>query len=371
MGYINKFEGYELVLGEDNKFHNMYRGVDLGRGGYVYAEPGIYEKVALLDAASLHPHSIIALNKMGEYTSRYKALLDARIALKHHDFDAVRTMLDGAFNDFLVDEASADKLAQATKLFLNSVFGFCAASFENPFRDSRDLGNIVALRGALFMKTLQDEIVERGYKVIHVKTDSCKVPNATPEIISFIQEFGRKYGYEMELEAVYDRICLVNDAVYIAKYDEHGIINKGGKKANKWTATGAQFLEPYVFKTLFSKENIEFKDLCQTKEVKSNDGMWLDMNEGLGPDEHNYIFVGRVGSFCPIKNLCGGGELVVKRGDKYSSVTGTKGYRWLQSELVRLNSRENTIDMDYFRSLTDTAIEDISKYGDFEWFTRN
>lgn len=404
MEYINAFPGYECVLGEDNKMHNMYRGVDLGRGGYVYAEPGMYNNVALLDVASLHPHSIVALNKMGKYTERYKALIDARIALKHHDYDTVRGMLDGAFNDFLVDDASADKLAQATKLFLNSIYGFCSATFENPFRDSRDVENIVALRGALFMKTLQDEIVSKGYRVIHVKTDSCKVPNADEFIISFIQDFARKYSYEMELEAIYDRICLVNDAVYIAKYNNQGIINKGGKHANEWTATGAQFADPYIFKTLFSHEELEFKDLCQTKEVKSNDGMWLDFNEGLvddtalikelskienadgvknGAEEdvkrlhklidtcHNYQFVGKVGLFCPIMAGCGGGELLVKRDDKYSAVTGTKGYRWLEAEQVKLMSRESDIDMAYFHALTDEAIETISKFGDFEWFTRD
>jgi DNA polymerase elongation subunit (family B) len=33
-----------------------------GEGGYVYAEPGMYENVALLDIASMHPTSLIELN---------------------------------------------------------------------------------------------------------------------------------------------------------------------------------------------------------------------------------------------------------------------------------------------------------------------
>ena len=45
------FPGYEFVDGK-----NMYRGTDLGFGGYVYAEPGMYSDVALLDVASLHPN---------------------------------------------------------------------------------------------------------------------------------------------------------------------------------------------------------------------------------------------------------------------------------------------------------------------------
>ena len=32
-----------------------------------------------------------------------------------------------------------------------------------------------------------------------------------------------------------------------------------------WTATGTQFQIPYVFKTLFSKGELEFEDMCETK----------------------------------------------------------------------------------------------------------
>ena len=38
----------------------MYRGEEVGEGGYVYSEPGMYGNVALLDIASMHPHSAIA-----------------------------------------------------------------------------------------------------------------------------------------------------------------------------------------------------------------------------------------------------------------------------------------------------------------------
>lgn len=218
------------------------------------------------------------------------------------------------------------------------------------------------------MKTLMDEVNKRGFKVVHLKTDSLKVPNATPELISFIQEFAKKYGYEMELEAVYDRMCLVNDAVYIAKYNHQGIINKGGKHAGEWTATGAQFQHPCIFKTLFSKEELNFKDLCETKEVSNGGAIYLDFNESLAPDEHDYHFIGRVGLFVPIKPGCGGAELMVKRDDKYSAVTGTKGYRWLEAEQVRLMSLEDAIDMSYYHTLADKAIDAISKYGDFGHF---
>ena len=353
----NSFPGYEFVDGK-----NMYRGTDLGKGGYVYAEPGMYGNVALIDVQSMHPSSIIAMNCFGDYTKRYKDIYDARILIKHHEYDKAKELLGGLLAPYLDDEQQADDLAKALKLCLNSTYGLTSASFDNPFRDVRNKNNIVALRGALFMKTLQDEVQKRGFTVVHIKTDSIKVADATPEIIKFCMDFANDYGYVFEHEATYDRMCLVNNAVYIAKYAT-------GKHAGQWTATGAQFAVPYVFKTLFSKEQILFDDLCEVKEVKKG-ALYLDMNEGL-PDEssdHDYRFVGRVGQFCPIKPGKGGGELVVNRDDKYSSASGAKGYKWLESEMVRVLEKESDIDRSYYDSLVDKAIEEISKYGDFEWF---
>ena len=351
---INSFPGYEFKDGK-----NMYRGTDLGKGGFVYAEPGMYQNVALLDIQSMHPSSIISMNCFGEYTKRYKDIYDARILIKHHEYDKAKKLLNGLLAPYLNDEKKADDLSKALKLCLNSTYGLTSANFENPFRDIRNANNIVALKGALLMRTLQDEVQKRGFTVAHIKTDSIKIPDATPEIIQFCMDFAKQYGYVFEHEATYDRMCLVNNAVYIAKY-------KDGKHAGEWTATGAQFAVPYVFKTLFSKEPIEFEDLCETKEVKA--ALYLDMNEGLPEGEHDYVFVGKVGQFCPIKPGCGGGELVVKRNDKYDSATGAKGYRWLESETVKILEKENDIDRSYYNRLVDEAVETISKYGDFEWF---
>ena len=363
---INSFPGYEFVRGSDGKFHNMYRGTDLGFGGYVYAEPGMYSNVALLDVGNMHGASIIALNKFGEHTKRYEEIREARMAIKARDYERVNKMLDGKLSPYLTNDEEADKMQAALKLILNSTYGIAAATFDNPLRDPRDKNNIIALRGALFMRTLQDEVVKRGFQVVHIKTDSIKIPNATKEIIDFCIKFGETYGYEFEHEATYDRMCLVNDAVYIAKYDSHGVRNKGGKHANEWTATGTQFQVPYVFKTLFSHEPIEFKDKCETKTVTS--ALYLDMNEGLPENEHDYRFVGKAGSFCPIKPGCGGGLLMREKDGKYNAATGTKGYRWLESEMVQNLNKEKDVDLSYYNHLVDEAIQSISTYGDAEWF---
>ena len=360
------FPGYKYEFGK-----STYRGEEVGEGGYVYSEPGMYTDVALLDIASMHPSSIVAEELFGpEYTKRFKDILDARIAIKHNDFDKARTMLDGALAKYLDDEGAAKDLAQALKIAINSVYGLTSAQFENPFRDPRNKDNIVAKRGALFMINLKHEVQKRGFTVAHIKTDSIKIPNATPEIIDFVMEYGKQYGYTFEHEDTYAKMCLVNDAVYIAKYKEAHKDKKTGKEI-WWTATGTQFAVPYVFKNLFSKDPIVFEDMCEAKSVST--ALYLDMNESLPDGEHNYIFIGKVGNFCPIKPGCGGGELVREGKDKegnlkYSSATGAKGYRWLEAETVKTLGQEENIDRSYYNKLVDDAVENISKYGDFEWF---
>lgn len=358
------FPGYEFVRGEDGKMHNMYRGVDLGFGGYVYAEPGIHENVALLDVASMHPTSIIEMNYFGKYTQNYTDLKEARIAIKEGDFEKARTMLGGKLAKYLDDTSAAEDLAYALKIALNSAYGLTSASFINPMRDSRNVNNIVALRGALFMKTLQDEVQSRGFTVAHIKTDSIKIPNATPEIIEFCKEFAKKYGYTFDHEATYEKMCLVNDAVYIAKYKWA----KKTKLIEKWTATGAQFAEPYIFKKFFSKEEVIFDDYIQKKSVSSPAVIYLDFDENLPEGEHNYIYVGRVGGFIPVVPGANGGKLYRVKDGSYSAITGTKGYRWKEAEVVKELNQEDQLDITYFHELAKKAIAAISKYGDFYEF---
>ena len=380
------FPGYEYSFGK-----STYRGEEVGEGGYVYAEPGMYGNVALLDIASMHPTSALAENLFGDvYTQRFRDIVNARLAIKHKNFDEARKMLGGALAKYLDDESKAKDLAQALKIAINSVYGLTSAKFETAFRDPRNKDNIVAKRGALFMINLKHEVQKRGFVVAHIKTDSIKIPDATPEIIKFVTDYGAMYGYTFEHEATYDRMCLVNDAVYIAKY-----------KDGEWTATGTQFQVPYVFKKLFTKENLVFEDMCETKSVSG--AIYLDKNEdlpdaviyetelekrakgvkrlnmdlaGYSDDElkelaatgHNYIFIGKVGQFCPIKPGYGGGVLYREKDGKYFAVGGTKGYRWLESEMVKALGKEDDIDRSYYDKLVSDAADSISFYGDLEWF---
>lgn len=364
-----KFDSYSKID------KSTYRGESVGEGGYVYGEPGMYENVALLDVASMHPTSIIKLNLFGPYTELYARFLDARLAVKTGDFDKARKLLPG----IEVDKDNAKALSEALKLVLNSTYGWTAATFPNPFKDLRNIDNIVAKRGALFMVDLKNYVQGMGWTVAHIKTDSIKIPNATPEIIKFVMDFGKKYGYDFNLEATYDKLCLVNDAVYIAKTVEK---DPPGAYERHWTAVGAQFQQPYVYKTLFSGDNITFDDLCVTKSVASSGAaIYLDFDAVHKP-MHEYEgrhFVGRTGRFMPVIQEAGGGLLLRVKDDKTDAVTGTKGYFWLEAEMVAqffnidrptfdLEELEGTVDMSYFERLADAARKTISEFGNFEEF---
>lgn len=406
------FPGYKFDMGV-----STYCGEEVGEGGYVYAEPGMYIDVALLDIASMHPHSAIAECIFGpKFTQAFREIVEGRVSIKHEAWSEVDKMLDGKLTPYIQKvingELTSKELANALKTAINSVYGLTSARFTNAFKDPRNVDNIVAKRGALFMIDLKNEVMKRGFVVAHIKTDSIKIPNASPEIIDFVMKFGRRYGYTFEHEATYGKMCLVNDAVYIAQYKDSEkcqkiysyIPDENKKHGGRWTATGKQFAVPYLFKKLFSKEEIVFEDMCETFEVKAGN-LYLDMNESLpnvamfedslkkAKDQlkngkitesqfndiskeltekiangHNYRFIGRIGNFVPIKKGCGGGILYRGNDSKYYAAAGTTGYRWLESEMVKQLNKMADIDESYYTNLLNAAVEDISKFGDFEWF---
>lgn len=401
------FPGYKYEAGK-----STYRDEEVGEGGYVYAEPGMYGNVALLDVASMHPHSTIAECLFGpKFTRAFRDIVEGRVSIKHEAWDVVDKMMDGKLKPYIQKvkdgELTSKELANALKTAINSVYGLTAANFDNPFRDVRNIDNIVAKRGALFMINLKHEVQARGYTVAHIKTDSIKIPDADNSIIQFVMEYGREYGYTFEHEATYDRMCLVNNAVYIAKYKTASECEKlygyipgdNMKHGNEWTATGAQFAVPYIFKKLFSKEEIVFDDMCETFAVSKGD-LYLDMNENL-PDVtmlekeldtlrkkdinserqeelqklitegHDLHFVGRVGQFSPILPGNNGGVLYRVYDGKNYAAAGSTGYRWLESEMVKDLGKEECIDRSFYDKLANAAIESISEYGDYEWFVSN
>lgn len=403
------FPGYVFDKFKPKDEKSTYKGMTVGEGGLVWAKPGMYTNVWSFDSSSHHPHSADTEYLFGKYTEVFYDLMDARIAIKHKDYEKAGKMFDGKLAKYLTKDSNPKALSNALKIVINSVYGLTAQKekdgYTNPFRDPRNVDNIVAKRGALFMVDLLNEVIARGGEVIHIKTDSIKVSNPSTEIQEFIFSFAKKYGYSFEIEHKFEKICLINNAVYIAKCAQDDTENPG-----EWTATGKQFAVPYVFKKLFSKEQIVFDDMCET--VNTTSALYLDMNEDLphndaiyekelanrqynsnNPQEkpkrlnpelaslsnsdlqmridacHDYHFIGKTGQFCPIKSGCGGGLLVRGENGKYASTAGSTGYRWLESEVVRKEGRVADIDESFYISLVDAAADAIKKFGDLEWFT--
>lgn len=417
---IQAFPGYEWKLGEDGKMHNMYRGMDMSKGGLVIVNEGYYENVMLLDIESMHPTSMKQLDIFGAFTQRFVDIVNLRLELKHKNFENVAKMFDGKLEKYLDDPEKLDGCKQALKMVINPVYGLTSAPFKNPFKDMRNVNNIVALRGALFMKTLWDEVVKLGYTPIHIKTDSIKIANGDEFIKNFCMEFAQKYGYKFAHEATYDKFCIVNKAVYIAH-------SCWGDHCGEWTATGTQFAVPYVFKSLFSKEEITFDDYSNVFNSKAGD-IYLDFNEDLpnveilekerdalttqikkAPekrakkfvdipteeliaqreelarqicDGHEYVFVGKVGRFTPVKDGTGGGLLTViknkaeasKGAENPSRVTNSSGhltgkdYRWKESCTIQTLGISDQIESAYYQELADEAVQTIEQYVPFEDF---
>lgn len=259
--------------------------------------------------------------------------------------------MEGRLAPFLDNEDHADALAYALKIAINIVYGLTSAKFDNPFRDIRNVDNIAAKRGALFMIDLKHELQKDGHTVAHIKTDSIKIPNANGKVVDFVVQFGTFYGYDFEHEVTYDKFCLVNDAVYVARKDD------------KWTAVGAQFQHPYVFKTLFSGEEIKFEDFCEDRSVQKGT-MYMGKAEDEEDLDHSRMrHLGKTGLFVPVTE--GGGKLYRVHEDKYYAVSGTKGWFWIDAELARQRD-DLKIDMSYFEKLKDDAIKAIEKFGSFK-----
>lgn len=323
-----EFPTYKYEYGK-----STYKGLEINEGGRVVAKPGIYSNVGLFDVTSMHPYSLINLNYFGKYTERFKQLVEARVAVKKKDFKLAGSYLDGALKPYLKDD-TADLLAYSLKIIINIVYGMTSASYPNKFKHPDNVDNIVAKRGALFMVDLQEAVEEKGYNVIHVKTDSVKIENVDDEISDFIFEFGKKYGYNFDKEAVYDVVGLVDKANYVTKTgDEYDIV-------------GSVFADPYIFKTLFSKEEIVDRDFAITKEVQN-------ANIYLGES-----FIGRIAE---IYASVSGEEAFRVTDDAEGYVNGTKGYLW---KLFSSLTDKKDIDMAFYHAQINKAYDKLTKVGD-------
>lgn len=334
------FPGYTFVKGQSS-----YRGEDPSEGGYVWYKPGLYKDVVYLDITSQHPTSAILLNIFGPYTPRFAELVEARVAIKNGDLKAAEQRLGGVLKPFIRKEnADLKGLAYALKIVINIVYGMTSAKFDNAFKDPRNIDNVVAKRGALFMIDLKHALLERGTNVIHFKTDSVKIADHTQKDIDFVVDFGKRYGYDFGIEGIFKKMALITKADLVGKWEN-----------GHWEAVGARYSKPYVFKKLFTKEPIVFEDHIEMREVKDA-SIYIEMEDG------STIFVGKVGNFVPVLPGKGGGKLLRVAGDKRGAVSGTLGYEWMLAEVAR--EHQEVIDESYFINAVDEAVGLLAELGD-------
>ena len=345
------FPGYEFKNGK-----TYYKGKEYGEGGLAVSHPGIYTNVVVLDIASMHPSSAVALNYFGPYTNRFEEFLKARLAVKHHDKEAVSGLLNGVLLSFMGNPDEEDALAYALKICINQVYGLTSAKFDNKFRLPTNVDNIIAKRGELFMLTLLEQLDAMNVQWCHVKTDSIKLVNPTPDVIEFVMEYGMEYGYTFEVEHEYERLCIVDKANYAAK-----------RVSGEWDTVGDFFSRSYVKKILFTAEPITLEDTSVIIGTKVGSGLYFfkstDVDNGIEIGK----YIGRVGRFTPVtKN---GYYLYREKDGKFYAAPGTKGWKWVETEVLkRLDEAkrshdiysEYNVDEDYFVSMLDEVIERIA-----------
>lgn len=359
------FPKYKFVDGK-----TYYNGKEYGEGGLAVSQPGIYTNVWLLDIASMHPTSLIQLNYFGPYTNRFAEIVNARLAVKHNDQEALRTLLGGALIPYLGSSEDMKNLAQALKIVINQTYGLTSAKFDNKFRDPRNVDNIVAKRGELFMLSLLEQLNEWDW--CHVKTDSIKLPNPLPSKVDFVVEYGKKFGYIFEHEMTFERLALVDKANYVGK-------GSWGKHEGEWTATGLMFSRPYPFKYLFSGEPISINDMAETMGVHTGRGIYKLSEEKVNtnPDllkeaydvtvastkewQQNLQYVGRIGKFTPVVPGSGGYILLRESRGSFSALSGTKGYLWIETEQLKTLQELPMVDESYYRKQVEECMEAIAK----------
>ena len=56
---------------------------------------------------------------------------------------------------------------------------------------------------------------------------------------------------------------------------------------------------------------------------------------------------------------------------KYYAASGTKGFRWMESYMVKELNKEDEIDYRYYDKLVESAKKTIEKYGAYDYLVGN
>jgi len=186
-------------------------------GGYVeIRRMGYFKPVGHLDVVSMYPHLMLNItpywDKYGVFSRVVRLMLDWRLKEK-----AKR------------GNKEAEKNQMALKILINSFYGFLGATFR--FSDPASAQEITR-RGRETVKSLCNELEQRGFAVIEVDTDGVYFTASDLTADDYrIQEI--KLDFPMPLEyTFYDDGLFVKKKNYVLRKDGKTII-KGGLKTRR------------------------------------------------------------------------------------------------------------------------------------------
>jgi hypothetical protein len=165
------------------------------------------KNVKLLDVRSMYPSIILIINALGEFSKRYKEILDERVRVKHLD----------------------KILSDALKLILNSVYGNLNNQYSSLYNPKGALS--VCIYGQIALYTLCKRLAAHGHTIININTDGVGfVPNPHHDYTDVWKEFEQDFKLELEEDSFSDFIQKdVNN--YIGVFPSGKIKCKGGDVA--------------------------------------------------------------------------------------------------------------------------------------------
>jgi hypothetical protein len=259
------------------------------------------------------------------------------------------------------------------KEFCNQGYGIFTATFDTRSRNPHNNGNPVANYSACTVVKAVDAVMAHGGHVVHVKTDSLKIPAVTREVLDAAMASAVEVGQSFDIEDIYQKFLLLNKSEYAAF----------AQSDKSWHFRGKKFLRPYIRKMLFMHDPMSFDDYAET--IASQGTLYLvNPND---PEDRQHI--GKVGKFLPMASVEEGGrtlvtervntkgqkELVVAdvgNGDEcpdgeplftQSAPGGTKGYLWMDKDAYILMYGEDLshVNHAYYENMQQAVIDEINE----------
>ena len=163
---------------------------------------------------SLVSHELMTVNEKfkSTYANRFKCFLfmgtNKPVRITDAKSGLIRRLIDVSPSGNKLNPKEYKTIVKQVSFELGAIAYHCQEIYlDNPGRYDDYIP--ISMLGA------SNEVEAQGYKVIHIKTDSIKIENPDDYILDFICKYGKRHGYEFEVEHIFDRICLVNNAVWL------------------------------------------------------------------------------------------------------------------------------------------------------------